>query len=100
MVMNLNEIYICDIENNCTAVPDTEEYRLSRETYMQTEAILLNALDEEQKKLFFDFMDAYNIMVGLEDQERYKQGLASGIRITSEAFLLGSKNSQKSEGEL
>ena len=44
MVMNLNEIYICDTENNCTAVPDTEEFRLSKETYTQTEATLLNVL--------------------------------------------------------
>ena len=45
-------------------------------------------------------MDAYNVMVGLEDQERYKQGLAAGIRITSEAFLLVNKDSQKNQGEL
>ena len=95
IIMDLNEIYICDTENNCTAIPDTEEYKTSRQTYMETEKTLLNTLNDEQNELFFGFMDAYNVMAGLEDQERYKQGFAAGIRITSEAFLIGKENKQK-----
>lgn len=89
VIMTLEDLYICDVDNTCKAIPDTEEYKETQIAFQKAEEQLLESLTEKQKKLFFSYMDVFNSLLGQEDQERYKRGVATGIRITSEAFLLG-----------
>lgn len=65
-----------------------EDYKVHREKKNRLEEALRKTFSKEQEELFEEFMELYMLMGGVEDTAAYRCGVAFGIRITAEAFLL------------
>lgn len=69
-------------------VVSDEDYQVYREQSKCLKKKLRKTFSKEQEELFDQFMELHIWMGGLEDTAAYQYGVAFGIRITAEAFLL------------
>lgn len=79
----------------CEGIPEAEkvtinddEYKVYREKKNRIEETLRKTFSKEQEELFEELMELFLLMGGVEDAAAYRCGVAFGIRITAEAFLL------------
>lgn len=85
----ISDLYAEGISRAELILPKGEEYQRCCGKRTEKEKKLMDNLSKEQQQLFDDFMCAYSEVGAHHDQENFRQGVALGIRITAEAFLLG-----------
>lgn len=71
--------------------PEGEEYETMCAAKEQAEADFFSTFIGRQQELFEAFMECYNEVMALEEEEAFRHGVSIGVRITAESFLLPEK---------
>ena len=72
---------------NC--YPRKKEYRQIMQQCEKQEGAILAKLDPEMQDMLNTYKNILQTLISMENEECYIQGLSLGIRLASEAFILG-----------
>lgn len=84
----LETIYNHGLNPNEMCCPDKKEYHQTIELCRTLEQELKQSLPQEKVKMFDDFKEYYLRISAYENEENFIQGMALGVRMTSEAFIV------------
>ena len=83
----IKDLYVGEINFELSANPGTVEYQEASKTEESLYEAFYAALSPEQKVMFEAFENARTDVLGMEHEERFRQGLTFGVKLMME--LLG-----------
>lgn len=87
----IDKLFMDGMEPKEVAHPTKPEHIQALNTCKRLEKELQKKLTDEQIVLFEEYMTEYAVKRSYEQEEYFALGMAMGIRLTSEAFLLKSE---------
>ena len=87
MARFIEEFYYGNIDPQARSTKQNKTVQKQMEVLMNTEEQLTNALQDEQKKWFLDFSNAWSIVNGESNLDSFIMGFRLGANFTYDAFI-------------
>lgn len=87
MVNILEEIYFGNLSMNVIPLDRNLNMKKSMDILVDCEEKLINLLDGKEKKLFLDYVNAWSVVNGESEFERFNFGFNLGLKLTAQSLL-------------
>ena len=87
MARFIEEFYYGNIDPHARSTKQNKTVQKQMEVLMNTEEQLTNALQDEQKKWFLDFSNAWSIVNGESNLDSFIMGFRLGANFAYDAFI-------------
>ena len=83
----IEEFYYGNIDPQARSTKENKAVQKQMEILMNNEDLLTNALHNEQKKWFLDYVNAWGVVNGESNLDSFIMGFRLGANFTYEAFV-------------
>ena len=83
----IEEFYYGNIDPQARSTKENKAVQNQMEILMNNEDLLTNALHNEQKKWFLDYVNAWGVVTGAPNLDRFIMGFRLGANFAYEAFV-------------
>ena len=83
----IEEFYYGNIDPQARSTKQNKTVQKQMEVLMKTEELLTSALEDEQKKWFLDFSNAWSIVNGESNLDSFIKGFRLGANFAYDAFI-------------